>query len=81
MDPGIFVRGGGGPGQSDNKALTTFFFLVLSLFSEVKWSISKKTFIFQGSRGGPNFSGGGGVQIFQGGGVQLLIPYRSPYNL
>ena len=26
-DPGIFVRGGGGPGQSDKKALTTFFFL------------------------------------------------------
>ena len=24
-DPGIFVRGGG-PGQSDKKALTTFFF-------------------------------------------------------
>ena len=25
-DPGIFVRGGGGPGQSDKKALTAFFF-------------------------------------------------------
>ena len=26
-DPGIFVKGGGGPGQSDRKkALTTFFF-------------------------------------------------------
>ena len=26
--------------------------------------------------------GGGGVQLFPGGGgVQLLIPYRNPYNL
>ena len=32
--------------------------------------------------GGPNFSGGGGVQLFPGGGgVQLLIPYRNPNNL
>ena len=58
-DPGIFVSGG--PGHLTNKALTTLF------------SISKKTIIFQGSRGGPTFSGGGGVQ--------LLIPYRNPYNV
>ena len=25
-DPGIFVRGGGGPGQSDKKAVTFLFF-------------------------------------------------------
>ena len=37
--------------------------------------------------GGPTFSRGGGVSTFSrgggggGGGVQLLIPYRSPYNL
>ena len=37
------------------------FFLVLSLFfTEVKWSISKKSIIFQGFRGGPTFSRGGG---------------------
>ena len=31
--------------------------------------ISKKTIIFQGFRGGPTFpEGGGGVQIFEGGG-------------
>ena len=57
--------GGGGRGQSDKKALTMFVFLVLSIFTEVKWLISKKTIIFQGSRGGPTFSlfagGGGGV--------------------
>ena len=57
----------------------------------------KKSIIFQGSREGPTFSRGGGgggegptfsrggggrVQLFPGGGgVQLLIPYRNPYNL
>ena len=45
-----FRQGGGGvgPGQSDKKALTTFF-LVLSLLYSGKWLISKKTIIFQGS--------------------------------
>ena len=57
-DPGIFVSGG--PGHLTKKALTTLF------------SISKKSIIFQGSRGGPTFLGGG---------VQLLIPYRNPYNV
>ena len=55
-DSGNFVRGGG-PGQSDKTALTTFF---LAYFTEVKWLISKKTIIFQGSGGGPTFSRGGG---------------------
>ena len=51
----------GGPGQSDKKALTTFFFFGPQLiFTEVKWSISKKSIIFQGFRGGPTFSRGGG---------------------
>ena len=40
--------GGGGPGQSDKNALTTFF-LVLSLFYSRRWLISKKSTIFQGS--------------------------------
>ena len=48
--------GGGGPGQSDKKSSDNVFFLVRS----VKWSISKKSIIFQGSRGGPTFSRGGG---------------------
>ena len=64
--------GGGGPGQSDKKALTTFF-LVLSLFYSRKWLMSKKTIIFQGSRGGQHFPGGGGVQLFPG----LLIPVEN----
>ena len=81
-DPGISVRGGGGgPGQTDKKSSDNVFFFFFFCFcflssaysSEVKWLISKKTIIFQGSRG---------VQLFPGGGgVQLLIPYRNPYNL
>ena len=61
--------GGGGPGQSEKKALTTFFFFFFwssAYFTEVKWSISKKSVIFQGSRGGPTFSRE--VQLFPGGG-------------
>ena len=86
-DPGFSSGGGGGrcgAGQSDKKkALTTlFFFWSSAYFTEVKWLISKKAIIFQGSRGSPTFSGGGGgggVQPFPGG-IQLLIPYRNPYN-
>ena len=76
----------GGPGQSDKKSSDNVFFSPQLIFTEVKWSISKKSIIFQGFRGGPTFSrGGGGSNIFQGGGgsnlFQLLIPYRNPYNL
>ena len=87
-DPGIFVRGGGGgggSGQSDKKALTTFFLFCFFIspqlfFTEVNRSISKKSIIFQGSRGGPTFSRGSNF-FPGGGGVQLLIPYRNPCNL
>ena len=48
-------------------------FLVFNLFKEVQWLLSKKTATSQGSRGGPSFS--------RGGGVQLLIPYRNPINM
>ena len=43
--------------------------------------------IFQGSREGPTFFSMGGPTFSRGGGgggwggVQLLIPYRNPYNL
>ena len=62
-------RGGGGcpAGQSDKKKLTFFCFLFFfsAYFTEVKWSISKKSIIFQGSRGVQHFPGG--VQLFPGG--------------
>ena len=75
-DPGIFQGGGGGggwgPGQSDKKSSDNvfffFFFFVLSLFFRFQRKLS-----FFKVPGGSNF--------FQGGGVQLLIPYRNPYNL
>ena len=75
-----FRQGGGGGGgvqvnltKKADVFFFFFFFLSSAYSSEVKWLISKKTIIFQGSRG---------VQLFPGGGgVQLLIPYRNPYNL
>ena len=70
-DPGIFVRGG--PGQPDiKKALTVFFFcffLVLSLFYRSQMVNFKDIYHFSRFQWGSNF--------FQGGGVQLLIPYRN----
>ena len=59
------------------------FYLALSLFYSLKRGsngfIAEKTvlILYKGSRGGPLFSGGGGggggVQLFPGGGVQMLI--------
>ena len=57
----------GSPGQSDKKALTLLF-LSSAYFTEVKWLISKKTIIFQGSRG---------VQHFPGEGSNCLIPIET----
>ena len=81
-DPGIFVRWGGGvPGQSDKKSSDNVFFFFLFFFvlfflssaysTEVKWLISKKTIIFQGSRGVQLFPGGGG------GGSNCLFPIET----
>ena len=71
--------------SSDNVFFFFFFFFFNSsaYFTEVNWSNSKKSIIFEASRGSPTFCRG--VQLFPGGrgggGVQLLIPYRNPYNL
>ena len=71
--------GRGGPGQSDKKALTTFFFFFSPQLILQK---SNGNYHFSRFRRGSNiFQEGGGVQHFPGGGVQLLIPYRNPYNL
>ena len=58
--------GGGVPGQ--------FF------FTEDEWLILKENIIFQGSRGVQHFPGGPTFPRGEGR-VQLLIPYRNPYNL
>ena len=73
-----FSSGGGeGPGQSDKKALTTIF-LVLSLFYRSQMVNFKEIYRFSRLQMGSNFFQG--VQLFPGG-VQLLIPYRNPFNL
>ena len=56
--PRNFRQGGSRSVWQKNSDKVFFFFLVLSLFTEVKWSISKKSIIFQGSRGGPKISRG-----------------------
>ena len=53
-----------------------FFFKSSADFTEVKWSISKKSIIFQGSRGGLTFCRGGGSNFFQGGGSNCLFPIK-----
>ena len=60
-----FSSGGGGGGSQGQSDNFYTFFS-----PKLIWLISKKIIIFQSSRG---------VQLFQG--VQLLIPYRNPYNL
>ena len=69
--------GGEGPGQSDKKALTMTF-LVLSLFYRSQMVNFKEIYRFSRLQMGSNFFQG--VQLFPGG-VQLLIPYRNPFNL
>ena len=72
-DPGIFVRGGGG---GPKKALTTCFFLVLSLFYRSQMVNFKEIYHFSSFQRGSNiFQGGGGGPTFSRGGVQLLVPY------
>ena len=64
--------------SSDN--VFFFFFKSSAYFTEVKWSISKKSIIFQGSRGGPTFSRG--PNFFQrggGGGRDPLFPPLDPH--
>ena len=72
----------GGPDQSDKKALTTFLFFIFSpqlILQKSNGQFQRNLSFFQGSRGGPTFSRGGGPTFSRG--VQLLIPYRNPYNL
>ena len=80
--------GGGGPGQSGKKSsdnvFFVLFFLVLSLFYRSQMVNFKEIYHFSRFQRGLHFPGGGGVSNFfqgGGGGVQLLIPYRNPYNL
>ena len=87
--------GGGGPGQSNKKSsdvfwffwfffLIFFLFLVLSLFYRSQnGQFQINLSFFKVPEGVHQFPGGGegGPTFSRGGGVQLLIPYRNPYNL
>ena len=68
----------GGPGQSDKKALATFFFLVLSLFYRSQMVKFKENYHFSRFQRGSNIfqGGGGGVQLFPGG-SNCLFPIET----
>ena len=58
------------------------FFLVLSLFYRSQMVNFKEKYHFTRFRRGPNLSRGGGPTFSRGGGgVELLIPYRKPFNV
>ena len=64
----------GGPSQSDKKKLwqRLFFFLVLSLFYRSQMVNFKEIYHFSRFQRGSNiFQGGGGVQLFPGGGGRV----------
>ena len=67
-----FCQGGGVQAWRTENSLGNVFILVLNLFYSLQRGsngfITEKTLLFQGSRGGPTFSeGGGGVSnFFQG---------------
>ena len=83
--------GGGGGGEGVHVNLTKklrqrslsvvfAFFLVPSLFYRYQMVNFKEKY-FSRFRRGSNFSRGGPTFIQGGGGGQLLIPFRNPYNL
>ena len=70
-------RQGGGPGHSDKKSSDNAFFSRQLILLKSNGSFRRKLSFFKVPEG---------VQLFSGGptftkGVQLLIPYRNPYNL
>ena len=69
-DPGIFVGGGGGGGGG---VLFFFFFSPQLILQKSNGLFQRNLSFFKVPEGVQHFPGGGGVQ--------LLIPYRNPYNL
>ena len=62
----------GGPGQSDKKALATFF-LVLSLFYRSQMVKFKENYHFSRFQRGSNIFQGGGSNFFQGGPIAYSL--------
>ena len=83
VDPGIFVRGGWGPGQADKKSSDNVFFFFFSpqlILQKSNGQFQRYLSLFKVLEGVQHFPGGGPT-FSRGGGVQLLIPYRNPYDL
>ena len=82
-----FMRGSrnfrqGGPGQSDKKSSDNgcLFFSPQIILQKSNGQFQRNLSFFKVPEGVQHFPGE--VQLFPGrGGVQLLIPYRNPYNL
>ena len=72
-----FHQGGESPGQSDKKALTTIFFSPQLILQKSNGHFKKNLSFFKAPDGSNFFQG---VQLFPGG-VQLLIPFRNPFDL
>ena len=81
----------GGPGQSDKKSSDNaffffFFFFFLSpqlILQKSNGQFQRNLLFFKVPEGVQLFPGGGGPTFSRGGGggVQMRIPYRNPYNL
>ena len=83
----IFCRGRGSRPDGQKTAWTTFFFIIFSILSVFytlqrgsNYFIAEKTILFQGSRGGPTFSGRGPT-FSRGWGSGPLSPSGSAHAL
>ena len=73
---------GGGSGQSDKKKRSYKFFTFISpqlILQKSNGQFQRNLSFFKVLKGVQHFPGGGGPTFSRG--VQLLIPYRNPYNL
>ena len=84
------IRGGGSRPDGQKTVWTTLFylfllFLVLSVFYNLQKGsngfITRKSILFQGSRGDPTLSGGGGPTFPKGGGCPISSGWNSFANL
>ena len=76
---------GRGPGQSDKKKSSDVFLFLFFLCPQLilqrsNGQLQRNLSFFKVPEGVQHFPGGGGSQTFSRV-VQLLIPYRNPYNL
>ena len=81
-DPGIFAGGVQVSLTKKSSDVFFFFFSTQLILQKSNGQFQRNLSFFKVPEGVQHFpGGGGGSNFFQGGGVQLLIPYRNPYNL